>query len=202
MLEKLFLDGYFDYRLFLLNNFKELGLKSNDLLLLLYLLKEYKNNNKTIIIEELVDNLSLTEEEINNSLSNLLENSFYTVILVNKQDRLEEQISIEPFLKKVEAFFTLEDDGITNKQIFSLIEQKSKKLLTASDYENIDKLLIQEKYSYEDIKQTIEYLEKAKLNITVRNIIKHIDKKQVKQDSKSRYSEAVDEVLNLLRNNK
>ena len=144
MLYDLYINNYFDYRSFILDNAYKLGLSPNDLLVLIYLLDEYKNNNKKIDIEGMENKILLHKNDINNSLSLLLENGFYNVILVNDENGLEEEISVEPFLKKVEDFYTFNDD-MTNKQIFALIEKKSKRLLTAADYENINNLIVNDK---------------------------------------------------------
>ncbi len=176
MLLELFLAGYFNYKDFIYDNSLSLGLTPNDALILINILNEYQKGNKKIDLEKMEHQVLLHKNDINNSLSNLLENAFYNVCLVNKDGVLEEEITIEPFFKKVEDFYTPQHED-TNKKIFTLIERKSQKLLTASDYENINNLIVSENYGYEDFKETIAYLEKAKLDITIRNIMKYIDKK-------------------------
>lgn len=195
MLYDLYINNYFDYRSFILDNAYKLGLSPNDLLVLIYLLDEYKNNNnKKIDIEGMENKILLHKNDINNSLSLLLENGFYNVILVNDENGLEEEISVEPFLKKVEDFYTFNDD-MTNKQIFALIEKKSKRLLTAADYENINNLIVNDKYKLSDFENTISYLEKAKLDITVRNIIKYIERKTATLPDKEEDESIVKELL-------
>ena len=194
MLYDLYINNYFDYRSFILDNAYKLGLSPNDLLVLIYLLDEYKNNNKKIDIEGMENKILLHKNDINNSLSLLLENGFYNVILVNDENGLEEEISVEPFLKKVEDFYTFNDD-MTNKQIFALIEKKSKRLLTAADYENINNLIVNDKYKLFDFENTISYLEKAKLDITVRNIIKYIERKTATLPDKEEDESIVKELL-------
>ena len=194
MLYDLYINNYFDYRSFILDNAYKLGLSPNDLLVLIYLLDEYKNNNKKIDIEGMENKILLHKNDINNSLSLLLENGFYNVILVNDENGLEEEISVEPFLKKVEDFYTFNDD-MTNKQIFALIEKKSKRLLTAADYENINNLIVNDKYKLSDFENTISYLEKAKLDITVRNIIKYIERKTAALPDKEEDESIVKELL-------
>ena len=189
-----YINNYFDYRSFILDNAYKLGLSPNDLLVLIYLLDEYKNNNKKIDIEGMENKILLHKNDINNSLSLLLENGFYNVILVNDENGLEEEISVEPFLKKVEDFYTFNDD-MTNKQIFALIEKKSKRLLTAADYENINNLIVNDKYKLSDFENTISYLEKAKLDITVRNIIKYIERKTATLPDKEEDESIVKELL-------
>ncbi len=182
MFEKIFLAGYFDYKKFILDNSKVLGLTPNDALILIYLIDNYFKNIKIIDVDNLVNTLNLHKNEINNSLTNLLENSFYNVSLVSGTNGLEEQISFIPLLKKIEDFYKDEELDDTNKKIFTLIERKSKKILSASDYDNINNLIVLDKYDYNDFNETISYLEKAKLDVTVRNIIKYIEKKQVKEE--------------------
>lgn len=194
MLYDLYINNYFDYRSFILDNAYKLGLSPNDLLVLIYLLDEYKNNNKKIDIEGMENKILLHKNDINNSLSLLLENGFYNVILVNDENGLEEEISVEPFLKKVEDFYTFNDD-MTNKQIFALIEKKSKRMLTAADYENINNLIVNDKYKLSDFENTISYLEKAKLDITVRNIIKYIERKTAALPDKEEDESIVKELL-------
>lgn len=182
MFEKIFLAGYFDYKKFILDNSKVLGLTPNDALILIYLIDNYFKNIKIIDVDNLVNTLNLHKNEINNSLTNLLENSFYNVSLVSGTNGLEEQISFIPLLKKIEDFYKDEELDDTNKKIFTLIERKSKKILSASDYDNINNLIVLDKYDYNDFNETISYLEKAKLDVTVRNIIKYIEKKQLKEE--------------------
>lgn len=196
MLKELFIKGYFNYKTFVYENALSLGLTPNDTLVLLFLLDSYLKGNKKIDVDAIENKILLHRNDINNSLSNLLENSFYNVVLVDEGTGLEEQISIEPFLKKVEDFYKDEDKS-SNKKIFTLIEKKSKRLLSAADYENINNLISVDNYTYNDFVSTINYLEKAKLDITVRNIIKYIEKKPV--DNKTEASEAEEEfVKNIL----
>ena len=177
MLEKLFIANYFNYKSFIYENSLALGLSPNDSLILIYLLEEYQKGNKKIDVSKIEEKFLLHKKDINNSLSNLLENAFYNVVLVDKDGVLEEQITISPFFKKIEDYLNDNNKEDTNKKIFTLIERKSKKLLTANDYDNINNLIVVDNYNYDDFNNTINYLEKAKLDVTVRNIMKYIEKK-------------------------
>lgn len=198
MLLELFLAGYFNYKDFIYDNSLSLGLTPNDALILINILNEYQKGNKKIDLEKMEHQVLLHKNDINNSLSNLLENAFYNVCLVNKDGVLEEEITIEPFFKKVEDFYTPQHED-TNKKIFTLIERKSQKLLTASDYENINNLIVSENYGYEDFKETIAYLEKAKLDITIRNIMKYLDKKTPTVAVDDATSQTIQDLLKVFR---
>ena len=199
MIYQLYINGYFNYKNFLYDNALALGLAPSDILVLIYLLDEYKKGNKKINIADIENKILLHKNEISNVLSNLLEKSFYNVVLVNQNNILEEEITIEPFIKKVEEFYKNDDDNTTNKKIFSLIEKKSKRLLSATDYENINNLIVIENYDYNDFVSTINYLEKAKLDVSVRNIIKYIEKKVINNNPNSQDKEVVNELLSLFK---
>lgn len=199
MIYQLYINGYFNYKNFLYDNALALGLAPSDILVLIYLLDEYKKGNKKINIADIENKILLHKNEISNVLSNLLEKSFYNVVLVNQNNILEEEITIEPFIKKVEEFYKSNDDNTTNKKIFSLIEKKSKRLLSATDYENINNLIVIENYDYNDFVSTINYLEKAKLDVSVRNIIKYIEKKVINNNPNSQDKEVVNELLSLFK---
>ncbi len=199
MIYQLYIDGYFNYKNFLYDNALALGLAPSDVLVLIYLLDEYKMGNKKINIADIENKILLHKNEISNVLSNLLEKSFYNVVLVNQNNILEEEITIEPFIKKVEEFYKNNDDNTTNKKIFSLIEKKSKRLLSATDYENINNLIVIENYDYNDFVSTINYLEKAKLDVSVRNIIKYIEKKVISNNPNNQDKEVVNELLSLFK---
>ena len=199
MIYQLYINGYFNYKNFLYDNALALGLAPSDILVLIYLLDEYKKGNKKINIADIENKILLHKNEISNVLSNLLEKSFYNVVLVNQNNILEEEITIEPFIKKVEEFYKSDDDNTTNKKIFSLIEKKSKRLLSATDYENINNLSVIENYEYNDFVSTINYLEKAKLDVSVRNIIKYIEKKVINNNPNSQDKEVVNELLSLFK---
>lgn len=199
MIYQLYIDGYFNYKNFLYDNALALGLAPSDVLVLIYLLDEYKMGNKKINIADIENKILLHKNEISNVLSNLLEKSFYNAVLVNQNNILEEEITIEPFIKKVEEFYKNNDDNTTNKKIFSLIEKKSKRLLSATDYENINNLIVIENYDYNDFVSTINYLEKAKLDVSVRNIIKYIEKKVISNNPNNQDKEVVNELLSLFK---
>ena len=197
MLEKLFIANYFNYKSFIYENSLALGLNPNDSLILIYLLEEYQKGNKKIDVSKIEDKFLLHKKDINNSLSNLLENAFYNVVLVDKNGVLEEQITISPFFKKIEDYLNDNNKEDTNKKIFTLIERKSKKLLTANDYDNINNLIVVDNYNYDDFNNTINYLEKAKLDVTVRNIMKYIEKKTTISKAEETEKNIVSELLNI-----
>ena len=197
MLEKLFIANYFNYKSFIYENSLALGLSPNDSLILIYLLEEYQKGNKKIDVSKIEEKFLLHKKDINNSLSNLLENAFYNVVLVDKDGVLEEQITISPFFKKIEDYLNDNNKEDTNKKIFTLIERKSKKLLTANDYDNINNLIVVDNYNYDDFNNTINYLEKAKLDVTVRNIMKYIEKKTTISKVEETEKNIVSELLNI-----
>ncbi len=197
MLEKLFIANYFNYKSFIYENSLALGLSPNDSLILIYLLEEYQKGNKKIDVSKIEEKFLLHKKDINNSLSNLLENAFYNVVLVDKDGVLEEQITISPFFKKIEDYLNDNNKEDTNKKIFTLIERKSKKLLTANDYDNINNLIVVDNYNYDDFNNTINYLEKAKLDVTVRNIMKYIEKKTTISKAEETEKNIVSELLNI-----
>ena len=197
MLEKLFIANYFNYKSFIYENALALGLSPNDSLILIYLLEEYQKGNKKIDVSKIEEKFLLHKKDINNSLSNLLENAFYNVVLVDKDGVLEEQITISPFFKKIEDYLNDNNKEDTNKKIFTLIERKSKKLLTANDYDNINNLIVVDNYNYDDFNNTINYLEKAKLDVTVRNIMKYIEKKTTISKAEETEKNIVSELLNI-----
>lgn len=180
MLLELYLEGYFNYKDFLLKNATRLELTPNEIIVLLFLLEEYRAGINSISIAKIEENCLLHRNEIATALSNLLEHSFYKAFIKNENGVGVEKFSIEPFFTKVEQMYSnqdkVEEDEIN--KIIKYIEKKMNRLLTASDYDALIMLVTEEHHTYQDIVDTVNRIEKSKYDVTIRNIQKFIEKNE------------------------
>lgn len=178
MLLELYMDGYFDYQKYLLNNAVKLELTPNEIIVLLYLLDEYKKGSNSISLAKIEEHCLIHRNEITTALSNLLEHSLYKVYMQQEKGIGVEKFSVEPFFQKIEQNYVEqnkpEEDEIN--KIIKYVEKKANKILTAADYDAILMLVSEEHYSYQDFVDTVNHIEKSKYDVTIRNIQRFIAK--------------------------
>ncbi len=180
MLFELYLDGYLNYREYIIKNASKLELTPNEVAVLFYLLDEYKKGVNTISINKIEESCLLHVNEITTALSNMLEHSFYKVYMQYENGIGVEKFTVEPFFEKIEQDYTdknkPEEDEIN--KIIRYVEKKTNRIITSSEYDILIPLITKEHHTYDDILETINRIEKSKYDVTVRNIARFIEKNE------------------------
>ena len=171
MLKKLYECGCFDYRKYIIDNQKALALTSDEAIVLINMLDEYKVNN-AIKSSELVKLSGLTKAKCEKALDSLLTRSFYEIKLVSENDISKEVISLDNFFDKVELQLNNKIDDLEDElsSIIKYLNEKLNRLLTSSENEIVESLVIEDRYKLKDFKASVEAMEEKNQNISIRGI--------------------------------
>lgn len=186
MIFKLYKDGYFSYKKFILNNITKLELSPNEALVLIKLLDLYLTNERTLRVESISEATNIHGNDVDNILNNLLQLDYFSMYVENIDGVMTEKFTVEPFFKRVESLYL--DDNNKSKEIdkiFALIERKTRKMLTNNDYNFINSL-IEDGNTLDDITNAITTLEKGRYDITLKNIARQLEHNDVKSKTDPR----------------
>lgn len=186
MIFKLYKDGYFSYKKFILNNITKLELSPNEALVLIKLLDLYLTNERTLRVEFISEATNIHGNDVDNILNNLLQLDYFSMYVENIDGVMTEKFTVEPFFKRVESLYL--DDNNNSKEIdkiFALIERKTRKMLTNNDYNFINSL-IEDGNTLDDITNAITTLEKGRYDITLKNIARQLEHNDVKSKTDPR----------------
>ena len=176
MLKKLYLEGYFDYKKFIIDNQKKLGLTPNETIVLLSLLESYAKDQDSISMDSIQDKVLLPKEEVAESLSKLLTKKYYSIFLKESDGRSYEAISIDGFFNHSKDILnnTLSESDSDIYTITSLVQDKINRVLSSSELDIITTLVNEDKYTVNDFKEVITSLESKKRRITVKIIAQEL----------------------------
>lgn len=186
MIFKLYKDGYFSYKKFILNNITKLELSPNEALVLIKLLDLYLTNERTLRVESISEATNIHGNDVDNILNNLLQLDYFSMYVENIDGVMTEKFTVEPFFKRVESLYL--DDNNNSKEIdkiFALIERKTRKMLTNNDYNFINSL-IEDGNTLDDITNAITTLEKGRYDITLKNIARQLEHNDAKSKTDPR----------------
>ncbi len=172
MLKKLYESGYFDYRKYIIDNQKVLALNSDETIVLINMLDIYKMN-KAIKSSDLIKNSGLTKAKCEKALNSLLERSFYEIKLVNENELSKEVVSLDNFFDKVSLQLNNKIDNLEDEltQVIKYLNEKLNRILSSSELEIVESLVIDDRYKLENFKAAVETLESQKSkNITIKGI--------------------------------
>lgn len=176
MLKKLYLEGYFDYKKFIIDNQKKLGLTPNETIVLISLLESYAKDQDSISMDSIQDKVLLPKEEVAESLSKLLTKKYYSIFLKESDGRSYEAISIDGFFNHSKDILnnTLSESDSDIYTITSLVQDKINRVLSSSELDIITTLVNEDKYTVNDFKEVITSLESKKRRITVKIIAQEL----------------------------
>ena len=176
MLKKLYLEGYFDYKKFIIDNQKKLGLTPNETIVLISLLESYAKDQDSISMDLIQDKVLLPKEEVAESLSKLLTKKYYSIFLKESDGRSYEAISIDGFFNHSKDILnnTLSESDSDIYTITSLVQDKINRVLSSSELDIITTLVNEDKYTVNDFKEVITSLESKKRRITVKIIAQEL----------------------------
>lgn len=171
MLKKLYELGYFNYQKYIIEHMKELSLNSDETIILINILDFYKDD-KTLSSEKLSQRLSLTKAKIDKALASLLERQYYEIYINYDNGIGQEYISLDGFFNKAEAFIdansSMSDDEL--HLVCQYISKEMNRILTSQELEIIQSMVIEDRYSLDDIKKAREVLKMNKKLLTMKNL--------------------------------
>ncbi len=171
MLKKLYELGYFNYQKYIIEHMKELSLNSDETIILINILDFYKDD-KTLSSEKLSQRLSLTKAKIDKALASLLERQYYEIYINYDNGIGQEYISLDGFFNKAEAFIdvnsSMSDDEL--HLVCQYISKEMNRILTSQELEIIQSMVIEDRYSLDDIKKAREVLKINKKLLTMKNL--------------------------------
>ena len=176
MLKKLYEKGYFDYKKFILENQKKLGLTPNEALVLMELLDSYSNGCDLVSVDDIQNNILLPKDELTEALSKLLTKKYYTIFLKEKDMKSYEAISLDGFFNHAKDIInnTLSDADSDLYTITSILQDKINRILTSSELDIVQTLVNDDKYTLNDFNNVISNLEAKKRKITIKVIAQEL----------------------------
>ena len=176
MLKKLYEKGYFDYKKFILENQKKLGLTPNEALVLMELLDSYSNGCDLVSVDDIQNSILLPKDELTEALSKLLTKKYYTIFLKEKDMKSYEAISLDGFFNHAKDIInnTLSDADSDLYTITSILQDKINRILTSSELDIVQTLVNDDKYTLNDFNNVISNLESKKRKITIKVIAQEL----------------------------
>lgn len=181
MLKKLYECGCFDYRKYIIDNQKILALTADETVVLINILDAFKDN-RAIKSSEIVKKTGMTKAKCERALNSLFERSFYEIKLVNENDVSKEVISLDNFFEKVTLQLNNKFDNLEDELslVIKYLNEKLNRILTSSELEIVESLVVEDRYKLINFKDSVEVLESQKSIISIRGIaqvINHDEKK-------------------------
>ena len=179
MIKKLYECGCFDYKKFIMDNMKKLGLNSDETIVLITMLDHYLDDSM-LTNESLLKYLPFTKEKLEKALASLLERSFYEIYIIYENGIGQEKISVDSFFNKVSILL----NGISNNSEDELrlvckeVQEAVNRILTSKELEIINSLVLEDKYTLENFKKSIETLKGKGRLITIKNIVATLSNKE------------------------
>lgn len=165
MIKKLYECGCFNFQKFILEHTKPLALNSDEVVILIKILEGW-TKEKTLSSEALVADLSMTKAKADKALASLLERGFYEIYINYDQGIGQEYISLDGFFQKVSAILdaNLPDFKDELYSINQYLTKQMNRILTAKELEILTSLVVEDRYTSDDIQKACEYLKgKGKL---------------------------------------
>lgn len=165
MIKKLYECGCFNFQKFILEHTKPLALNSDEAVILIKILEGW-TKEKTLSSEALVADLSMTKAKADKALASLLERGFYEIYINYDQGIGQEYISLDGFFQKVSAILDANLPDFKD-ELYSINQHLTKqmnRILTAKELEILTSLVVEDRYTSDDIQKACEYLKgKGKL---------------------------------------
>ena len=172
MLEKLYKKGYLNYEKLILENAKALGLNAEEGFLLIHILKNYLITN-TLAISDIAKQVLLTPAKLDKLIASLMERGYYD------NGKGTECISFQPLFKKLEYLLeqkTVPDTYNIEKTI-QYITAKMNRVLIASELEALQSLMMEDRYSYDQIAAVVDSIIASKKTLSMKSILQGLSNK-------------------------
>ncbi len=179
MLEILIKKGYIDYERLLMDYSKALGLSAEEVVVLLKLLKEYLKTDD-LVVENLPNELLMTSYKIDKTVANLMERGYYEVYIVYDQGVGKEKVSFKPLFQRIESLLKEEQtfDPYSIQEANRLLTQKLNRVLTSSELDILQSLMIEDHYTFDQIQTAVEDIKRKNKVLSMRSLTQTLaDKK-------------------------
>lgn len=175
MIKKLYEIDCFNYQRFILDNLKSLSLSSDEALVLINILDNYKDKNE-ISMEKLKSKMNLSLLEIQEVLTGLMDKDFYSIYILNENGLVSEKVTLDGFFQKAKAIVNKNKSNNLDdiQKIMSYVSTKLNRLLTNQEIEIIQSLIVEDNYEYNDFENAISKLENSHKVISVKAIAQAI----------------------------
>ncbi|GGJ85419.1 DNA replication protein [Lentibacillus kapialis] len=149
----------------LLDNYKQMGLNEQEVMIILQLLRFLQENNDFPTPSDLASHLTISEKDCANVLRSLIQRDFLSIEqLTNASDQITESYSLNPLWKKLFSEVT-EDQSENDGTLFILFEQEFGRPLSPFEIEMINSWLDEDKLTPPLIKAALrESVLMGKLN--------------------------------------
>ncbi len=186
MLEELYLKGYLDYEGLILDYSKSLGLNAEEAFVLVHILKNYAKTN-TLSIQTIEKQILMTTSKLDKIVASLMERGFYEVYLSYDNGKGCESISFKPLFNMLENIMNNKSniDTYDIEKANQYISLKMNRILTASELEILQGLMIDDHYTYDQIVKSVDYIVTNKKSMTMRGIVLALSNKKYELEVKN-----------------
>ena len=164
MLNKLYEADCFNYAKFIIDNQKKLGLNSDEAMILINILDGYKTS-KFLSRDVLLAKTGLTKSKIDKSLNSLLERSFFSFYVSNKDGSIQETITLDGFF--IKASLILENKGVNLEDELSRVNEfltnTFNRILTSNEMEIVQSLVLDDRKMLSDFENAYERIKNRKV---------------------------------------
>lgn len=197
MLEKLYKKGYLCYERLILDHLKALGLNAEEAVVLIKILDDYFKTD-AISTKRLQEQILMTSNKVDKTVASLMERGFYEVFLTYDNGIGKECITVKPLFEKLE--YILNDkvslDSYDIEKTNQYISAKIKRVLTSSELEILQSLMMDEHYSYEHIVEAVDMLSNSKKVISMRSLTQALANKKTEVEPKKEAPAALKDFYN------
>ncbi|KND62515.1 DnaD domain protein [Candidatus Phytoplasma phoenicium] len=161
MLKTLYEENFLDIEKLLLQEYKNINLDLQELMILLFLFQSYKN--KTFSSLNLAKKTNLSKNDVEAILERLIKKNFFSLSQEKKNNIIFEIFNLDNTFSKLEEFFLTKEkknqEKQKNHQIIETIENLEKlkgQFLISYELEMVKSWYLEKKFSHEEIIQTID----------------------------------------------
>lgn len=197
MIKKLYEENILNIEQILIKEYKNLNLEITELIILLFLFKNYKQ--KIFSSLELAEETNFSKNETEFILEKLIKKKFFSLSQKKKDDKIIEIFDLDGVFKKIEQIYLKKEhkknQNKKNHLISETIENLEKlkeKLLLPYEYEIVKSWYKEKKYLHEDIIETIKQAS-FKNNYSITYIERILNQK--KNNSKIEKDDKADKIL-------
>lgn len=171
MLDKLYRKGYLDYENLILDYGKAIGLNAEEGFVLIQILKNYLKTN-TLSVSSISDQVLITPAKLDKLIASLMERGYYEVYLSYDNGKGMECISFQPLFNKLERLIEEKEDlnSYDIEKANQYLSSKLNRVLTASELEILQGLMMEDRYTYDQIAQATDGILASNRTLSMRNL--------------------------------
>lgn len=193
ILKELYNNGYLDYKKMILDNSKALGLKASETVVLIKILE-----CGTVSLPEISEELLMASGKLDKILASLMERGFYEIYLAYDKGKGKECLSFDPLFEKLEKIIKKEDkiDTFDIEKSNRYLASKLNRVLTASELEILQSLMVDDHYSYEQITEAVDKIVSSNKLLSMRTLTATLAKNKTQTEIKKETPKAVKDFFN------